>query len=149
VQQALVVSLVRSDVAVPPGTEVADADAAPTLDREALDRLIEQADGVPVDFGSDLQAALEALPGDQGDLVGATISFRLGFRPEEVLLVRSNLDLLIDHPIAEPTLDHDDLVALRDSLPDGATTLAAEDVTAHLLDRQQLEQFRPDLFEAC
>lgn len=149
VQQALVISLVRGDVAVPPGTEVADADAAPTLDRDALDRLIEQADGVPVDFGPDLQAALEALPGDQGDLVGATISFRLGFRPEEVLLVRSNLDLLIDHPIAEPALDHDDLVALRDSLPDGATTLVAEDVTAHLLDRQQLEQFRPDLFEAC
>ncbi|MGN6693438.1 MAG: hypothetical protein ACTHN0_04620, partial [Aquihabitans sp.] len=96
VQHALVISLLRGDVAEPEGTKVADADAAPSLDREALDRLIAQADGVPVEFGPDLQAALDALPGDQGDLVGATISFRLGFRPEEVLLVRSNLDLLID-----------------------------------------------------
>ena len=149
VQRALVISLVRGDVAEPPGTKAADVDAAPTLDRAALDRLIEQAYGVPVEFGPDLQAALDALPGDQGDLIGATIAFRLGFRPEEVLLARFNLDLLIDHPIAEPALDHDDLVALRGSLPDGAATLVAEDLTAHVLDRHQLEQFRPDFFEGC
>lgn len=146
---ALVLSLVRGDLKPPPGTQIASVDAAPTLDRKALARLKAQAKGAHVDLGPELTAALDALPGDQGALVGATIGLRLGSRTDEVLLVRSNLDLLIDHPIASPKLDRADLVALRDSLPDGATTVVATKITAHLLTPEQLRAFRPDLTEAC
>lgn len=149
VQDALVISLVRNQLEPPPGTEIASVDGAPTLDRKALQRLIDQAADQPVTFGPDLDAALAEMPGDQGALVGSSIGFRLAKRGEEVFLVRSNLDLLVDHPPESPQLDHDDLVAVRDSLPDGATTIVATEVTAHLLDRQQLEQFRPDLLEGC
>lgn len=148
VQNGLVIGLIRTGVELPEGTELATVDAAPTLDREALARLQSQIDGPEVVFGDDMTAALEALPGDQGDLVGATLMFRLPDRSAEVLLVRSNLDLLIERPIEKPAFDHDDLVALRDSLPEGSNVVAT-DLTASLLDRQQLEAFRPDLFETC
>ena len=149
VENALVISLVRNELPPPPGTELASVDGAPTLDREALQRLIDQAAGEPVTFGPDLDAALAAMPGDQGALVGSSIGFRLAKRGEEVFLVRSNLDLLAEHPPVSPQLDRDDLIAVRDSLPEGAATVAATEVTAHLLDREELEQFRPDLTENC
>ncbi|MCU1370448.1 MAG: hypothetical protein JWO77_1642 [Ilumatobacteraceae bacterium] len=149
VQHALVISLVRNQLAPPPGQELTSVDGAPTLDREALARLIDQAAGEPVTFGPDLDAALAEMPGDQGGLVGSSIGFRLAKRGEEVFLVRSNLDLLAAHPPVSPKLDHDDLIAVRDSLPEGTTTIVATDVAAHLLDRAQLEQFRPDLTGSC
>ncbi|WP_421120546.1 hypothetical protein ACE2AJ_04330 [Aquihabitans daechungensis] len=149
VRHALVVSLIRNEVVDPPGTELASVDGAPTLDREALARLVEQAGSEPVELGPDLDAALAELPADQGPLVGSTILFRLHDRAEEVLLVRSNLDLLIDHPTKAPKLDRDDLIALRDSLPDGQATVVATEVKAHLLDRAELEEFRPDLTAGC
>jgi hypothetical protein len=149
VQHALVLTLVRNEVGLPDGTEILEVDAAPTLDRDALARLKEQAASAPVELGPDMEAALAALPGDQGALIGSTFTFRMASRTDEVLLVRSNLDLLIDHPLAAPKLDHDDLVALRDSMPEGTDSLVATEVTAQLLDRAQLEAFRPDLTGAC
>jgi hypothetical protein len=148
VQHALVISLVRGGLAPPPGVELVSVDAAPDLDREALARLEAQAKGKGVILGDDMEAALDALPSDQGGLVGSTIAFRLGERTQEVLLVRNSLDLLIDHPVDEPELDRDDLIALRDSLGD-APALVATSATAHLLDREQLEQFRPNLVAGC
>ncbi|MCB1040545.1 MAG: hypothetical protein KDA94_13600 [Acidimicrobiales bacterium] len=141
VDHVLVISLLRGERVEPPGTELARVDGAPGLDRAALDRLTTQAQAAPVEFGDDLEAALAALPGDQGGFVGSTLAFRLRGRTDDVLLVRSNLDLLIDHPIASPELSHDDLVALRGSLPDGAKSVVAEEVTAHLLDRAQYAAF--------
>jgi hypothetical protein len=148
VQQALVIGLIRTGVEPPEGTELSRVDAAPTLDREALARLQDQVEGPEVVFGDDLTAALAALPGDQGDLIGATLMFRLPDRSGEVLLSRFNLDLLIDHPIEKPAFDRADLVALRDSLPEGSNVVAT-DLTASLLDREQLAAYRPDLFEGC
>lgn len=149
VENALVVSLVRDELPPPPGTELASVDGAPTLDRGALDRLLAQATDQPVVFGPDLDAALAAMPGDQGALVGSTIGFRLPERGTEVFLVRSYLDLLAEHPPISPELDRNDLIALRESLPEGAATLPATQVTAHLLDRAELEQFRPNLTDNC
>jgi hypothetical protein len=149
VQNALVLTLVRNEIVPPDGTEVARVDAAPTLDRGALARLKAQAADQPVVFGPDLDGAIAELPGDQAGLVGSSIGFRLPKRTEEVLLVRSNLDLLIDHPPQSPKLDRDDLVALRDSLPPGTESVAAREVTATLLDRAQLEAHRPDLTADC
>ncbi len=149
VQHALVISLMRNEVADPPGTEIASVDGAPTLDRKALARLVEQAGSEPVVFGADLDAAIAELPGGQGPLVGSTIGFRLPDRAEEVLLVRSNLELLIDHPPQAPKLDRDDLIALRDSLPEGQATVVATEVKAHLLDRAQLDEFRADVTAGC
>jgi hypothetical protein len=128
----LVISLLRGDVVEPDGIEVARVDGAPGLDREALARIEEQSAGIDVVLGPDLEAALAALPGDSGSFIGATIDFRLGERPEEVVLVRDTLELLIDHPPAAPELDPDDLIALRDSLPEDARSLVALEVTAHL-----------------
>ena len=68
---------------------------------------------------------------------------------DEVLLVGSILDLLIDHPPAAPKLDHDDLVALRASLPSDFDAAVATEVSAHLLDRAELEAYRPDLIADC
>jgi hypothetical protein len=112
--------------------EIARVDGAPGLDRAALARIEEQAASAPVEIGPDLEAALAALPGDSGAFIGATIAFRLGERTQEIVLVRDTLQLLIDHPPASPSLDRDDLVALRDSLPEGAGAVVALELTAHL-----------------
>lgn len=128
----LVISLLKGDVTEPEGVEIARVDGAPGLDREALARLEAQARGVPVELGADLEGALAALPGDSGEFIGATMAFRLPEDPESVLLVRSNLDLLIDHPPTSPALERDDLIALRDSLPEGADSVVATEITAHL-----------------
>jgi hypothetical protein len=149
VPNVLVLSLIRNDVVPPEGTEVTTVDAAPSLDREALARLKEQAQSEPIVFGPDLEAALAAMPGDQGPLVGSSILFRMKGRTDEVLLVGSLLDLLIEHPPEAPKLDHDDLVALRESLPPDYGAAVATDVTATLLDRDQFEAFRPDLVAGC
>lgn len=149
VSGALVVSLVLGDLPVPPGRQVAEVDGSPSLDRGALGRLERAATGEHVELGDDLKAALDDLPGDQGDLVGATIALRLGGTPQRVLLVRSNLDLLIDHPPASPKLSRADLVAVRDSLPQGAATVVATEITAHLLTPDELASFRPDLVAGC
>lgn len=146
---ALVVSLVLNDLAPPPGVEIASVDGAPSLDRDALARLEAQAEGQEVVFGPDLQAALDAMPGDRGGLLGATIALRLGTEPQRVLLDRASVDLLLDHPTESPKLDPEDLQALRDSYPPDANAIVATEITAHLLDRGELEQFRPDLVEAC
>ena len=61
---------------------------------------------------------------DEGALVGSSIIFRMANRTDEVLLVGSILDLLIEHPPAAPKLDHDDLVALRASLPSEITRIS-------------------------
>lgn len=149
VSGALVVSLVLGDLPVPPGRQVAEVDGSPSLDRGALGRLERAATGEHVELGDDLKAALDDLPGDQGDLVGATIALRLGGTPQRVLLVRSNLDLLIDHPPASPKLSRADLKAVRDSLPQGAATVVATEITAHLLTPDELASFRPDLVAGC
>lgn len=128
----LVISLLRGDVTEAPGEEIARVDGAPGLDREALARIEEQADSGPVVLGADLEAALAALPGDSGSFIGATIAFRLGERTQEIVLVRNTLELLIDHPPTSPELDRDDLIALRDSLPEGVEAVVALEVTAHL-----------------
>lgn len=146
---ALVISLVLGELPTPPGRRVASVDGAPSLDRAALARIERAATGAHVELGDDLQGALDALPGDQGALVGATIALRLGVAPRRVVLVRSNLDLLIAHPPASPELDRRDLIALRDSLPDGAPTVVATEITAHLLTPAQLAAFRPDVLAAC
>jgi hypothetical protein len=146
---ALVLTLDKGTVEDPPGRELAAVDAAPALDREALARLAAAAKDVEVVFGEELEAALAALPADQGELVGATMAFQLPFEPLDVLLVRSHLDLLIDHPPVAPVLDVDDLRAVRDGLGTGVPALTATDLRAHLLDRQDLERFRPDLFATC
>jgi hypothetical protein len=149
VQHALVLTLVRNDVVPPKGTELTTVDAAPSLDREALARLKAQAQSEPIQLGPDLEAALAELPGDEGALVGSSIIFRMANRTDEVLLVGSILDLLIEHPPAAPELDHDDLVALRASLPSDFDAAVATEVSAHLLDRAQLEAYRPDLVAGC
>jgi len=131
-QEVLTISLLRGDVAEPEGVEVARVDGAPSLDRAALDGLVEEATGEDFVAGDDLTAALAALPGDSGRFVGATLDFQLPEDPESVLLVRSNLDLLIDHPPASPELDVDDLRSLRASLPEGADAVVATEITAHL-----------------
>jgi hypothetical protein len=128
----LVISLLRGEVTEPPGEELARVDGAPGLDLEALARIEEQADAAPVELGADLEAALAALPGESGSFIGATIAFRLGERTQEIVLVRNTLELLIDHPPASPELDRDDLIALRDSLPEGVEAVVALEVTAHL-----------------
>jgi hypothetical protein len=109
----LVISLLRGEVAEPEGVEVARVDGAPGLDREALDRLVEQAAGVDFVAGDGLTAALAE-------------------DPESVLLVRSNLDLLIEHPPTSPELDRAELEALRASLPEGADSVVATELAAHL-----------------
>ena len=77
------------------------------------------------------------------------MDFRLPDSPERVLLVRSNLDLLIDHPPASPDLDRDDLVALRDSLPGGRDAVVATEIGTHLLDRDELAAWDPSLVADC
>ena len=149
VQHALVLTLVRNDVVPPTGTELTTVDAAPSLDRAALARLKAQAQSEPIQLGPDLEAALAELPGDEGALVGSSIIFRMANRTDEVLLVGSILDLLIEHPPAAPKLDHDDLVALRASLPSDFDAAVATEVSAHLLDRAELEAYRPDLVSGC
>lgn len=147
-EHALVVSILGDDTIEPPGVELIRVDTAPGLDREALERLVRQAAGEVVDLGDDAAAALAELPGGQGDFVGAAIKFRLASNPEAALLTRANLDLLIEHPIDAPALDRDDLVALRDSM-DGQEHLLATEATAHLLDREELDAFRPGLTAGC
>ncbi len=149
VDRYLVVSLGRGAVDPPPGREVASVDAAPGLDREALARLVAAADDVDVVLGEDLTAALGELPGDQGDLIGATLDFQLPFDPPAVLLSRTNLELLLAHPLASPALDPDDLQSLLDSLPSGATGVTATDVSVHLLDRIELEAWDPAALAPC
>ena len=150
VPSALVLTLHLPGVTDPPGRQIASVDGSPGLDRAALDRLVRQAKAADrVDLGDDLKRTLEGLPGDQGALVGASMVLRLRDRPQAVLLTRSNLDLLIDHPIASPALDVDDLRALRDSLPEGAKGVVATEVTAHLLDRQELLQLHPEYAQGC
>lgn len=146
---ALVVSLVLDRPPDVLGARVAEVDAAIELDRRALDRLVEEATGSRVEFGPDLQRTLDAMPGDQGALLGATFGFRLGREPLRVLLNRANLDLLIDHPPTSPALDVDDLRALRASLPDGATAVPATRLEVRLLTRPQLRTYRPDLLSDC
>lgn len=146
---ALVLDLVLGAPTDIGGDQIAAVDAAPGLDRDALARLVAQADGAPMELGDDLEAALRELPGDQGELVGARIAFRLTEQPELVLLVRDDLELLIEHPPVSPALDPDDLVALRDSMPADAASVVATDITAHLLDRAELEAFSPGLVGSC
>ena len=145
----LVISLVRDVPSTVPGRSLAAVDAAPSLDPEALGRLVAASTGSHVELGDDLQHALDALPADQGHLIGATLAFRLGRAPLSVLLNRANLSLLIDHPLALPKLAHADLVALRDSLPEGATTVPATGVEAHLLTPKQFAAYRPDAVAGC
>ncbi|MCU1357129.1 MAG: hypothetical protein JWM89_2547 [Acidimicrobiales bacterium] len=145
----LVVSLVLDVPTTVPGQTLAAVDAAPSLDADALGRLVAASAGAHVEFGPKLERALGALPGDQGSLIGSTLAFRLARTPLSVLLNRANLDLLIAHPLASPTLRHADLVALRDSFPDGATTVPATGLEAHLLTRAQLARYRPDLLANC
>ncbi len=133
----------------PPGTLIADVDAAPGVDLEAFVRLAAQTAGQQVVLGPDLEAALTALPARQGNLVGSTIVFRLASSPERILLVRSNLDLFIDHPPTAPAMDRDDLIALRDSLPDTTRVAVTPRITAHLLDRAELAAYRPALVRDC
>ncbi|MFN8016801.1 MAG: hypothetical protein U0P45_01625 [Acidimicrobiales bacterium] len=150
VPSALVLTLHLPGVTDPPGRQVASVDGSPGLDRAALARLVRQAKAADrVDLGADLKATLESLPGDQGALVGASMVLRLRDRPQAVLLTRSNLDLLIDHPIASPALDPDDLRALRSSLPSAAKGVVATEVTAHLLDRDELLQLHPEYAQGC
>ena len=149
VEHALVIGLELFELAPPPGTLLASADAAPSLDRAALERVVAQAEGQPIDLGPDLEAALAALPGDQGDLIGSAIGYRLATAPERLLQVPGALDLLVEHPPASPVLDVDDLEAMRDAIPEGTDGLAATTVTAHLLDRDELEVFRGDLVAGC
>jgi hypothetical protein len=149
VTHGVVVTLELDGETLPPGREIARVDVAEGVDRGALARLEAQARDQRVILGPDLEAALDELPSDQGDLVGATLAFRLGTRPREMLLVRSNLDLLIDHPPLAPSLDEGDLRALRASLPAEVDSIVATDVAVHLLDRDQLESFRPDPFARC
>jgi len=138
----LMISLLKGEVKVPPqGKEIARVDGAPGLDHDALNRLSKQAAGAPVDLGGDLQRALDALPGSQGDFTGAAIVFRLATAPADVLLIRSNLDLLIEHPIASPRLNQDDLKALRHSLPEGAASVVANQVAAHLMTKDEFAGF--------
>lgn len=146
---ALVVSLVLDRPSDVPGARVAEVDAATELDRLALDQLVDEATGSRVEFGPDLRRTLDAMPGDQGALLGATFGFRLGREPLRVLLNRANLDLLIDHPPTSPALDVDGLRALRASLPDGATAVPATRLEVHLLTRPQLRTYRPDLTTDC
>jgi hypothetical protein len=148
-EHALVLTLDKGNVEPPPGREIVAVDAVPDLDRGALDRLVQAAEGVEVVYGEDLEAALAALPGDQGELMGATLAFRLPVQSLDVLLTRSHLDLLIDHPPTAPELDIDDLRAVRDSLGTGVPAHPATDVSAHLLDRRDLERFAPALFAGC
>jgi hypothetical protein len=149
VQHALVISVLGNEVESPPGTELASVEGLSPEGRAALDRLIDQAAGEPVTFGPDLDAALSAMPGGQGGLIGSSIGFRLANNGQEVFLVRSNVDLLADHPPASPELDPDDLETLRDALPEGTVTMTPTEVEAHLLDRAQLEALRPDLTAGC
>jgi hypothetical protein len=149
VTHGVVVTLELEGEPPPPGREIARVDVAAGVDRAALARLEDQARDRGVILGADLEAALSELPADQGDFVGATLAFRLGTRPREMLLVRSNLELLIDHPPQAPQLDEVDLRALRDSLPPGVDSIVATDVTVHHLDRAELEAFRPEPFARC
>jgi hypothetical protein len=149
VRRALVVSLDLASAGRVPGRAVASVDAAPGLDRAALGRLEAAASGAHVELGPDLQRALDAMPGDQGDLIGATIGFRLGAAPRTILLNRANLELFLDHPPAEPRLSHDDLQRVLDSLPEGATSVVALRLRARLLDRADLRRYRPDLTADC
>ncbi|MBA3280900.1 MAG: hypothetical protein H0U29_01590, partial [Acidimicrobiia bacterium] len=143
----LVVSLMLSDVVEPPGRELARVDSAPDLDRAALERMVRAAEGVDVELGPTFEAALEALPGNQGQNIGLSLDFRLGQIPERLLLNRLNLDLLIANPIQSPRFDPADLEAVRDGLPPGASNLVAEQITVHLLTPEELGVWQPDL--AC
>lgn len=139
----LVVSLLLTDVEEPPGRELARVDAAPDLDRAALGRLVQAAEGSKVEFGPEFEAGLKELPSDQGVLTGLTLAFRLGEDPERLLLNRLNLDLLIANPIRRPRLDPADLETVRDGLPPGVVTVVATEITAHVLTRQQYDAWSP------
>jgi len=143
IDHVLIVSLILGDVTEPEGVEIARVDGSPGLDRDALARLEEQAAAEPVVMGDDLEAALNALPGKQGGLIGATIAFRLGSKTQQLLMVRDTLELIIDHPPEAPALDRGDLIALRDSLPEGPWSVVATEITAHLLGPDQLAESRP------
>ncbi len=131
------------------GRRVAEVEVAPELDVEALDRLAEQARGQDVDLGGDLEATLVSRPGGEGGLLASRLIFTLGKAPEGILVKRDYLDLLIDHPLAAPRLDRSDLVALRDSFPDGVMSVPFTRLTADLVDRDQLRALRPDLTAGC
>lgn len=144
--RALVIGLgpAAADAALE-GRRIAEVEVAPELDLAAVDRLADQARGRQVDLGADLEAALTRQPGSEAELMGSTLTFVLGLAPEEVLLNRDYVDLLIDHPPAAPTLDRSDLVALAGSFPDGTRSVPFTRLTADLVDRDQLRSLRPQL----
>lgn len=143
--QVLVVTLGLEGVEDPPGKLVADVPGAPGLDRAALDRLIAQSKGSEVVLGDDLSQALDALPGREGGLVGASFTFNLPTFPEEVLLNARNQALLAEHPPESPALDPDDLRSLHASMEPGALVVGALRLRAHLLTQAELREWRPEL----
>lgn len=148
-EEVLVLSVGHGAPVAVPGRLVASVDPIPGVDRDALDRLADAARGRTVELGPDLAAALDRLPGGQGDLLGALMSFRLPDAPHEVLGRRDVLDLLADHPPVAPSLDPADLDAVAASLPPGLDALPGTDVRAHLLDRAELARWRPALVAGC
>lgn len=146
---ALVVSL---DIGVPlhvHGRRVASVDGAPGLDRAALRRLAAQARGVHVDLGAALQHALDALPGNQGHLIGSTIAFRLPDTPQAVLLDRQALAAMAEHPPVAPALSRADLRSLLASMPRSTDGVHALRLEATLVGPRRLRQVQPDLFATC
>ena len=132
-----------------PGRRVARVEVVPELDDAAVGRLADEADGQEVVLGPDLQGALDDLPGDLGALRGSLLAFRLGSDTEAVVRNRDNVDLLLAHPPASPELDRDDLLALRESFPEGVVSVPITHISVHRLDRAELRALRPDLTEGC
>jgi hypothetical protein len=146
---ALVIALGLGAPADLPGRRLAAVEAVPGVDLAALDRLAAAARGTRFVAGGDLDAALAALPGDQGGLLGAVLALRLGSDPIDVLRTRATVELLRDHPPTSPRLDPGALDALAASFPDGVDALPATHLSIHLLDRAELAALRPDLTASC
>ena len=150
VQHALVISLVRGGLAPPAGRGAGLRRRRPGLDREALARLEAQAKGQRVDPRRGHGGRAGRPPGRPGRRWWAPPSASgWASRTQEVLLVRAQ-----PRPADRSPGRRAGAGPRRPHRPPGLAAprrprWSRPSATAHLLDRQQLEQFRPDLVAGC
>ncbi len=122
-----------------PGRLIAEADAAPGFDLDALDELVEEAEAARhVELGPDLDAALRRRFGAEAGLVGLDLASRLLADPESVLVQEEWMSILAADPPVSPHLDRSLLVRIRDTFPDRMRgEVSPTRIRVYELDRQE------------
>lgn len=130
-----------------PGELLIDVDHRAAIDGEAFEALVEQADEADeVVLGPEADAFVAEMGTEDGRvLLQATFEELLDpAKSRSWLHLRSNLQLLLDHPPLEPALDRDLVERLRDSLPDDPASPEGPPIDGswrlrvYLLDRDEL-----------